>query len=436
MTVQKTDTRKTDTGKTDTGKIDTGKIDTVVIGAGQAGLAMSEHLGNNGVDHIVLEKARIAEQWRTGRWDSLVANGPAWHDAFPTMDFKIHPDAFATKDDVTEYFEDFAKKINAPIKCGVEVLKAGSRSAGAGFEIITTEGTFEAMNIVSATGPFQHPVIPPVIPSDASLLQLHSNSYYNPQQLPDGAVLVVGSGSSGSQIADELLRSGREVYLSVGPHERPPRSYRNRDFVWWLGVLGKWDLATVDPDTAHVTIAVSGAHGGKTVDFREFASRGMKLVGMTQEYKNGVLHFADDLASNIAHGDSSYLNMLAEADAYIKRNGLDLPPDEDAKKLIANPECVDKPIRELQLKSAGINSVIWATGYRNDFDWLQADVFDHEGKPVHQRGVTSQQGIYFLGLPWLSRRGSSFIWGVWHDAKYIADHITTQHRYMKYTPGV
>lgn len=422
-------------GKVGQARMASHKTDTLVIGAGQAGLAMSEHLGNNNVEHIVLEKNRIAEQWRTGRWDSLVANGPAWHDAFPSMDFKIHPDAFATKDDVAEYFEDFAQKINAPISCGVEVTEVCRTSAGAGFQIITSDGTYEASNVVSATGPFQHPVIPPVIPNDAAVQQLHSNSYFNPEQLPDGAVLVVGSGSSGSQIADELLRSGREVYLSVGPHERPPRSYRDRDFVWWLGVLGKWDLATVDPDTAHVTIAVSGAHGGKTVDFREFASRGMKLVGMTQKYDSGVLYFADDLAANIAYGDTSYLNMLAEADAYIERNGLDLPMEEDSKVLSADPDCVSQPVLQINLQDAGIGSIIWATGYRNDFDWLKADVFDHEGKPVHQRGVTAEQGIYFLGLPWLSRRGSSFIWGVWHDAKYIADHITTQHRYMNYTPG-
>ncbi len=412
------------------------KTDTLVIGAGQAGLAASEHLRNNGVEHIVLEKDRIAEKWRTGRWDSLVANGPAWHDAFPTMDFKTHPDAFASKDEVTEYFEDFAKQINAPVRCGIEVLKAEKKNDGAGFVISTSEGSLEAANIISATGPFQHPVIPPVIPGDASIHQIHSNSYFNPQQLPDGAVLVVGSGSSGSQIADELLQVGREVYLSVGPHERPPRSYRGRDFVWWLGVLGKWDLATVDPDTAHVTIAVSGANGGKTIDFREFAARGMQLVGMTQQYENGVLNFSDDLAGNVAYGDASLLNMLAEADEYIQRNGLDFPMEEEAKIITDDPECLVKPIRQLNLQESGINSVIWATGYRSDFDWLKADVFDADGKPVHQRGVTEEPGIYFLGLPWLSRRGSSFIWGVWHDAKYIADHITTQQRYRFYKRGV
>ncbi len=411
------------------------KTDTLIVGAGQAGLAISEHLGNNNIEHLVLEKDRIVEKWRTGRWDSLVANGPAWHDAFPSMDFSIHPDAFASKQEVTEYFEDFAKKINAPVRCNVEVLNVCKKPAGTGFKVSTSAGEIEANNIVSATGPFQHPVIPPVIPAGAPLQQLHSNSYYNPEQLPDGAVLVVGSGSSGSQIADELLRSGRTVYLSVGPHERPPRSYRGRDFVWWLGVLGKWDLATVDPDTAHVTIAVSGAHGGKTVDFREFACRGMKLVGMTSHYDNGVLHFADDLAANVAHGDASLLNMLAEADEYIYSNGLDFPTEESAKVITADPDCIVNPVSQLDLRSTGINSVIWATGYRSDFDWLQADVFDGDGKPVHQRGVTTEQGIYFLGLPWLSRRGSSFIWGVWHDAKYIADHIATQHRYRNYQPA-
>lgn len=411
------------------------KTDTLVVGAGQAGLAASEHLSNNGIAHVVLEKDRIAEKWRTGRWDSLVANGPAWHDAFPTMDFKTHPDAFPGKDEVTEYFEDFAKQIDAPVRCGVKVVKAEKSLDGPGYVVTTSDGTLEANNIISATGPFQHPVIPPVIPADVAVHQIHSNSYFNPAQLPEGAVLVVGSGSSGSQIADELLREGRDVYLSVGPHERPPRSYRDRDFVWWLGVLGKWDLATVDPDTAHVTIAVSGAYGGKTIDFREFASRGMKLVGMTQRFENGVLHFADDLAGNINHGDTSLLDMLAEADEYIQRNGLDLPTEEAAKVITADPDCVVNPIRQLNLNDSGVKSVIWATGYRSDFDWLKADVFDTEGKPVHQRGVTAEQGIYFLGLPWLSRRGSSFIWGVWHDAKYIADHITTQQRYRSYKPG-
>lgn len=410
----------------------TEQIDTLVIGGGQAGLAASEHLGNNGVEHLVVERARIAECWRSARWDSLVANGPAWHDRFPTRVFDCAPGAFPTKDEVTEYFEAFAKQINAPIRCGVEVTGLNKNDGGAGYLIDTSAGQIAARNVICATGPFQQPVMPPVIPQHDALLQMHSHGYKNPQQLPEGAVLVVGSGSSGSQIAEELLRSGRRVFLSVGPHDRPPRSYRGRDFVWWLGVLGKWDLATVDPDTAHVTIAVSGAQGGHTVDFRRLAQRGMTLLGMTQRYDNGQLHFANDLRDNINRGDANYLAMLDEADAYVKRNGLDLPLEPQAKVIDSDPGCVSQPVRSLHLADENITSVIWATGYRNDFGWLNLNVFDDEGKPAHVRGVSAEQGIYFLGLPWLSRRGSSFIWGVWHDAKYIADHISTQHQYLSH----
>ena len=411
------------------------KVNTLVVGGGQAGLAMSEHLSANGIAHVVLERERIAERWRTARWDALVANGPAWHDCFPSFSFQdTAPDGFASKESVTRYFEDFAKKIDAPIRCDTEVLRAYKKIGAPGFSVETSSGVIEADNIVAATGPFQIPVIPPVVPEVPGITQIHSHTYRNAEQFPDGAILVVGSGSSGSQIADELLRAGRDVYLSVGPHERPPRSYRNRDFVWWLGVLGKWDLATVDPDTAHVTIAVSGAYGGHTIDFRNFADRGMTLLGMTEGYKDGVLKFADDLSKNIEHGDDSYLKMLDEADAYIERNGIDLPEEPEARAIGPAPECMTKPISELNLAAKEIKTIIWATGYVQDFKWLEADVFDSDGKPNHQRGVSPEPGVYFLGLPWLSRRGSSFIWGVWHDAKYLADHINTQKSYSEYTP--
>ncbi len=408
------------------------KVDTLVVGAGQAGLAASEHLSNNGVEHLVLERARIAECWRTARWDSLVANGPAWHDRFPTMEFECAPGDFPGKDEVTAYFEAFARKIAAPVRCGVEVTRLAKHDGGAGYLVDTSDGRVQANNVICATGPFQQPVIPPLVPELPGLLQMHSHGYRSPQQLPPGAVLVVGSGSSGSQIADELLRSGRRVFLSVGPHDRPPRSYRGRDFVWWLGVLGKWDLATVDPDTAHVTIAVSGALGGHTVDFRRFAQRGMTLLGMTGQFSDGRLSFADDLQANINSGDANYLAMLDEADAYVERNGLDLPEEPSARIIDDDPACLKNPVRSVDLADENITSIIWATGYRNDFNWMNVDVFDADGKPVHVRGVSQEQGIYFLGLPWLSRRGSSFIWGVWHDAKYVADHITTQHRYLEH----
>ena len=409
------------------------KIDTLVVGAGQAGVAMSEHLSNLGVPHLVLERDRIAEKWRTGRWDSLVANGPAWHDRFPGLEFDdVDPDAFPSKERVADYFNAYARKINAPIRTGVEVKKMERNADRPGFTIETTEGMIEANRVVAATGPFQCPVIPPIAPKDEKITQIHSADYRNPGQLPEGAVLVVGAGSSGVQIADELQRAGKKVYLSVGSHDRPPRTYRNRDFVWWLGVLGEWDAEAMKPGTEHVTIAVSGAHGGQTVDFRGLANQGITLVGLTKSFNDGKVTFQSDLVDNIARGDKNYLELLDSADAYIDRNGLDFPEEPEARNILPDPECVTNPILELDLAEAGVTSIVWATGFAVDYGWLNVNAFDENGKPQHQRGVSTEPGVYFVGLPWLSRRGSSFIWGVWHDAKHIAGHIATQRTYLAY----
>ena len=413
-------------------------INTLVVGAGQAGIAASEHLSQLGVEHLVLERQRIAQAWRTGRWDSLVANGPAWHDRFPGLEFKGDRDGFPGKDEVADYFEDYVRQIKAPVRTGVEVRRVTRNQGRPGFTVETSEGVIEARNVIAATGPFQVPVIPPIAPAapaapaDGSLLQIHSAHYHRPAQLPDGAVLVVGAGSSGVQIADELQRAGRKVFLSVGAHDRPPRAYRGRDFCWWLGVLGEWDAAIAKPGREHVTIAVSGARGGHTVDFRALGHQGITLVGLTESFADGRVRFRDDLAENIANGDANYLAMLDAADDYIRRNGLDLPEEPEARRRLPDPECVTHPLRELDLAAAGITSIIWATGYRVDFSWLQVDSFEPGGKPRHHRGVGHEPGIYFLGLPWLSRRGSSFIWGVWHDAKFVADHIAKQRRYSDY----
>lgn len=413
-------------------------INTLVVGAGQAGIAASEHLSQLGVEHLVLERQRIAQAWRTGRWDSLVANGPAWHDRFPGLEFKGDRDGFPGKDEVADYFEDYVRQIKAPVRTGVEVRRVTRNQGRPGFTVQTSEGVIEARNVIAATGPFQVPVIPPIAPAapaapaDGSLLQIHSAHYHRPAQLPEGAVLVVGAGSSGVQIADELQRAGRKVFLSVGAHDRPPRAYRGRDFCWWLGVLGEWDAAIAKPGREHVTIAVSGARGGHTVDFRALGHQGITLVGLTESFADGSVRFRDDLAENIANGDANYLAMLDAADDYIRRNGLDLPEEPEARRRLPDPECMTHPLRELDLAAAGITSIIWATGYRVDFSWLQVDSFEPGGKPRHHRGVGHEPGIYFLGLPWLSRRGSSFIWGVWHDAKFVADHIAKQSRYSDY----
>lgn len=408
------------------------EVDTLVVGGGQAGIAMSEHLSNAGVPHLVLERDRVAERWRTWRWDSLVANGPAWHDRFPGMQFdNFDPDSFVSKQQVAEYFENYADKIDAPIRTGVEVTNVERNSGRPGFTVETSDGTIEVNRVVAATGPFQRPAIPSIVPQEVEIDQLHSSSYRNPNQLREGGVLVVGGGSSGVQIADELHRAGKDVYLSVGAHDRPPRFYRGRDYDWWLGVLGLWDAET-EPEKTHVALAVSGAYGGRTIDFRELAHDGVTLVGRAKSYDAGLMSFEAGLENDLAHGDENYLALLDAADAYIERNGLDLPHEPEARDIAVDPECVRHPIPELDLAEKGIITIIWATGFGLDFSWLNVDAFDDNGKPQHRRGVSSEFGIYFLGLPWLSSRGSSFIWGVWHDANFIADHISKQRRYLDY----
>ena len=394
-------------------------VETLVIGAGQAGLAMSRRLSQQGLPHLVVERHRIAERWRSERWDSLVANGPAWHDRFPEKLFAdIEPDAFPPRDRMVRYFEEFAGQIEAPIRCGVEIKSL--RQSADGFVAETQDGTIAARAVVVATGPFQRPLIPGLVPADAPVLQMHSASYKKPGALPDGAVLVVGAGSSGSQIADELLRAGRRVFLAIGPHNRPPRRYRGQDYCWWLGVLGQWDVKTRGPGTEHITLAVSGAEGGKTVDFRAMAARGMTLLGRAEGFEDGVMRFAPDLTRNIAKGDADHRAVLDQADAYVAREGLDMPDDPDARMTLPDPVCLTDPVLALDLAEANIGTIVWATGYAFDFSWIEVDTFDALGQPRQQDGASPVPGLYFLGLPWLRNRSSSFIWGVWRDAEVLA----------------
>lgn len=409
------------------------KTEVVVVGAGQAGIATSEHLKAQDINHVVLERDMIASRWRKERWDSLVANGPAWHDRFPGLKFDGDQERFVPKEEVADYMVAYVEKFDLPVIEGVEVTHVKPLEGKLGFLVETTRETYQADFVVAATGAFQVPVIPQFIHEEA-FHQIHSSQYHRPDELPEGNVLVIGAGSSGVQIADELLSNGRKVYLAVGPHDRPPRSYRQRDFVYWLGVLDKWDMVTPAKGAEHVTISVTGAKGGYTVDFRDLANAGVTLLGRATSFQDGTMEFATDLRDNIESGDQNYLSLIREADEFIEANGLDLPEEPGAHKLGPLPTCVTDPITELNLQESGITSVVWATGFTRDYKWLEVDdATDENQVPQHSRGVSTAHGIYFVGLPWQSRRGSSFIWGAWHDAKYIADQINIQRTYRDYT---
>ena len=402
-------------------------VETLIVGGGQAGLMMSAQLRQRGRPHLILERHRIAERWRTERWDALHANGPAWHDRFPDLLIAgVDPDGFATRDQMVDYFTAYAAHVAAPIRCGVDVTALHRKPDDTGFRAETSIGPIEATNVVAATGPFQRGIIPPLVPPDTGIMQMHSTAYRNPDQPPPGAVLVVGAGSSGTQIADELERAGRRVYLCVGQHDRPPRRYRGKDFCFWLGILGLWDAETRDPAKEHVTIAVSGAYGGHTIDFRRLAARGITLLGRADAFADGAMRFAPGLARDLAAGDANYLSLLDAADAYAAREGLDLPEEPSARVMEPEPSCITTPIPRLDLSNAGITTIIWATGFAFDFGWLQAGTLDARGAPVHRRGITDVPGLYVLGLPFLSRRASSFIFGVEQDAARLAEHIAAR----------
>jgi putative flavoprotein involved in K+ transport len=279
---------------------------------------------------------------------------------------------------------------------------------------------------VVATGPYQRAVIPDLLGDDAKIFQVHASRYTNPDQLPSGAVLVVGAGASGAQITEELFRAGRRVYLSVGRHNRRPRRYRGRDLIWWLSALGVDQTPVEARGPSRLLPVISGAHGGHTIDFRRFAAQGVTLLGRMEAAQDGVIDFAADLADSLANGDAACTSFLDVADAHIQRHGLDMPEDLAARIVLPDPPCVTEPLRRLDLSADGIGAVIWATGYGLDFGWIEIPVLDPRGEPIHRRGITKVPGLYFLGLQWLAKMNSSFLSGVGDDAAVLADHIAAR----------
>jgi putative flavoprotein involved in K+ transport len=292
-----------------------------------------------------------------------------------------------------------------------------------GYFVETSEGPIVAKNVVIATGPYQRPIIPDLLPGDAGLFQVHASAYKEPDQLPPGAVLVVGSGASGAQIAEELMRAGRRVYLSVGRHRRMPRRYRTRDLIWWLSEM-RLDQTPVEERGPDATLPlITGAYGGHTIDFRQFAKQGITLLGRLQPMHEGVLFFAADLGQSLRHGDAAYNAFLEKVDAYIEQTKMDLPPEPAARATLPDRPSVVEPLRRLDQRSVGLGSVIWATGYTFDFSWIDLPVLSARGEPKHDHGVAPLPGIYFLGLPWQSKMSSSFLSGVGDDAAWLAERI-------------
>ncbi len=404
------------------------RIQTLVVGGGQAGLAMSYCLKQRGLSHLVLERGRIAERWLSERWDGLRFQFPNWSVRLPDFPFRhSDPDGFATSGEIVEFLNAYAAFVAPPIRCGVEVTRLRRRDdEPSGLVAETSDGTIEARDVVVATGPYQRPAIPPLLDDSSGVFQLHASRYQNPAQLPSGAVLVVGCGASGAQIAEELNRADRRVYLSVGRHRRMPRRYRGHDLIWWLAAMGLLQRPTEERGPDRSLPLITGAFGGNTIDFRQFAAEGVTLLGRMETASEGVIEFAPDLAKRLTYGDASYAFFLDMADAHVESHDLKMPHDPAARAVLPDPACLSEPLRRLDLRAADIGAVIWATGYGFDFDWIDVPILNPRGEPVHLGGITDVPGLYFLGLQWLSKLNSSLLSGVGDDAAVLADHIAAR----------
>jgi putative flavoprotein involved in K+ transport len=416
----------------------TKQIDTVIVGGGQAGLSLSYHLSRLGRPHVILERGRIGESWRSERWDSLMFQFPNWAIRLAGHGYQSDdPNGFVHKDEVVRFLEDYARLIKAPIHCGVRVEAVRQGCQPVRFLVETSDGALEAYNVVAATGSFQDPLVPSAqaeLPK--SIVQVHSSAYRNPQQLPPGAVLVIGSGASGVQIAQELNETGRKVYLSIGRYRRTPRSYRGRDIYWWFGALDVWNRSLEQyPDLKRGAVfTVSGVGGGRDIDLRRFPAEGITLVGRMREISAGKITFADDLEQSLTLGEAWFADLRGQMDEFARKQGLDLP-EETAPERLPTHDAGRNSILHLDAAAAGIATVIWATGFRYNFNWVKVSALGISGEPLQRRGVSPCPGFYFLGLRRMFNLRSNLFEGVGDDAAYIAEHLTADGAGMS-TPGV
>jgi len=396
--------------------------DIVIIGGGQAGLAMSYHLSQRGREHVLIERDRLGGRWHSERWDSLHYQFPNWSLRLPGHSYSgDDPEGFCHYSKVIEFLDDYARKIDPPARVGVEVRSVGR--TGEQLVLDTSDGQIAADNVIVASGAFPHPRIPDFAAKlSPSIVQMHSAAYRSPAQLPDGAVLVVGSGSSGGQIAEELHRSGRQVFLSVSRHRRIPRRFSGKDMLWWLLELG-WMDRPIDsfPDRKPApALLVTGIDGGHDLDVRQFGADGMTLLGSAVGADGTSLIVADNLAQLLDDADEVCAEFLSAAGELAHERGMDV--EETCQQERPRPPSA---ATRIDLEEAGITSIVWCTGYRPAFDWIEIPVFDAEGAPIQKRGRTACRGLYFLGLHWMHTLKSGALFGVGEDAEHIAELIAS-----------
>jgi putative flavoprotein involved in K+ transport len=400
----------------------------VVVGGGQAGLSVSYTLKQRGIEHVVLEAERVAHSWREKRWDSFCLVTPNWQCTLPGYPYAgADPQGFMLKDEIVEYVEGYARAHALPVREGVSVESlranvASPRKPGR-FALTTSAGEMTADQVVVATGSYHVPVIPALAREFPERVQhLHSAEYKNPAALPEGAVLVVGTGQSGCQIAEDLHLAGRHVHLAVGPAPRCARVYRGKDVTEWLNLMGYYDIPyDRHPDRDQVRDKtnhyVTGRDGGRDIDLRKFALEGMRLYGPLSGASGSRALFAPELRRNLDAADDVYRRINRSIDAFIEKNALEAPVEEPYAPVW---EPSEEPL-DLDLETANVSVVLWCVGFRSDFSWVRFPVCDERGHVRHERGVTAVEGLYFIGLPWLYSWGSGRFSGVGRDAAYLGE---------------
>jgi putative flavoprotein involved in K+ transport len=397
----------------------------IIVGGGQAGLSVSYYLQQENIDHLVIEKSSQMNAWKDKRWDSFSLVTPNWQCNLPGHPYSgDDPHGFMVRDEIITYLNEFEKKVNAPVLENTVALYVTPLVNG-GYEVQTSAGNYTAGQVVVAAGGYHEPIVPRMaerIP--ASVQQIHSEQYKNAQQLPAGNVLVVGSGQSGAQIAEDLHLAGRKVYLAIGNAPRCARFYRGKDVVDWLAEMKYYDMPVdkhplregVRDNTNHY---VTGRDGGRDIDLRRFATQGMELFGLMHDFDGEDFKFAPNLSENLSAADAVYNNINKRIDQYILDNNIEAPVGETYQ-----PVWEPKAEREsLNLAESEITSIVWCIGFKPNFSWLNAPIFNGQGYPQHSRGVTPETGLYFIGLPWLHTWGSGRFSGISVDAEYISQQI-------------
>lgn len=414
-------------------------LDTVIVGAGQSGLGVSYFLGQNGLKHIVFEQGRIGESWLSQRWDSFRLNTSNLRNTLPGLPYDgPEVDGFSPSDTLVDYFRHYVDRFGLPVRTGLTVVSVEQADDHEGFIVKTRtddgrEESVSSRSVVIASGIQRVPRIPTLrakLPGD--ITQYHTADYRNPQGLPPGAVVVVGSGQSGCQITEDLLAAGRTVYLCTSKVGRVPRRYRGRDLVEWWVDMKFWDVTYASLEDKSISRAaqpqISGiGRYGHTVSLQHLASQGAVILGRLLDIHSGNLIFGDEAAAHVHFADEFSQRVKNDIDAYLQRMNITPLSLEDDPADAPDPgaKCVS-PLRQLNLKEANVSAVIWGTGFTGDFSYIHLPVFDDQNKPIHERGLSPERGLYFVGFPWLNSRKSGIIYGVEEDARFIADAIREQ----------